>query len=795
MGVQAIILGVLMSAGVSMGIMNQETTAINIHNDRVRIVIERRERNSVERYYAKRGDAWDLLLESGSGLRADPSLKANGIEQDFHVTRIRALPATENEQTVILEGTLGPFTLRKIIALRNKEPFVRIDVLLHVDHQVSLTHVLSTYSFVPRGKRYPAAEVPGFLYTPQLRPEPEHVIADHTFRSPALMMQNKGYFAALVPDLFTIAQKNRPLRAIADFQVKTADAPFMSFGLQNWIQEPYRLRNTHVYYTAPDSLSVQLDKASVAYGFYLFLDAEAPPRTAYQRVVRFQWEEYGKRNIQEPKGPQAEPFSSYIKKAWYEFVPQVALETEYQGVPVTLLRQARLAWSNKMHKEADNDAWFNVWFNSLRTAYGMYLYGRRVEDRQLQARATGVLNLALLAPQHKGIAPSIFYTDSTGGHWVADQAWGGISNGEYLPMFHNAWTNYWLLQWSDLVPERKTEIETYGRAFADFLIAHQQPTGVIPSWYHPETLAPAEQLRDENAETAGAALYLAEFFARTKEERYLAASERAMSYIFEDILPEHKWFDHETFFSCSRKPLGFFDSYTQQHPQNTLSMHQAAEACYELFRLTKKDLYRVKGVEIMDYLSLYQQVWSPAWLSCELFGGFGVQNTDGEWSDSRQGYFAVTLMNYYDLTGEREYFERGVAALRAMFSLFESPNSPRTAENYAHGGLDQLAGVTGLHWGTGSSVVSIHLITERYGDAYVNVQGGWGVGIDGCRIPDVRVNGERIAVTVLDNVNSPRSILMKFDKMERKQYEIFVNGASQGNKMRDELYQGLSVGL
>lgn len=795
MGLQAFILGFLTSAGSLMGTVNQEATSIDIHNERVRIVIEQQGNVAVERYYAKKGDAWELLLESGSGLRPDPSLKANGSEQDVEVTKVSALPPTQNEQTVIIDGNVGPLTLRKIIALRNAEPYIRIDVFVHAESRVSVTHVLSTYSFVPRGKRYPVAEVPEFLYTPQLRPEPEHVIADHTFRSPALMMQSGGYFAALVPDLFTIAQKNRPLKAIADFQVKTADAPFMSFGLQNWVQEPYRLRNTHVYYGAPDSLSVELDNTSVAYGFYLFLDAEAPPRTAYQRVVRFEWEEYGTRNIRESRGPQAEPFSSYIKKAWYKFVPQVALEAEYQGIPVTLLRQARLAWSNKLHKEADNDAWFNVWFNSLRTAYGMYLHGKRAGDRQLEAQATGVLNLALLAPQRQGIAPSIFYVDSTGGHWVADQAWGGISNGEYLPMFHNAWTNYWLLQWSDLVPERKKEIETTARAFADFLVTHQQPTGVIPSWYHPETLVPAEQLRDENAETAGAAFYLAEFYARTKEERYLAASERAMNYIFEHILPEHKWFDYETFFSCSRKPLGFFDSYTHQHPQNTLSMQQAAEACYELFRLTKKERYRVKGVEIMDYLDLYQQVWSPGWLSCELFGGFGVQNTDGEWSDSRQGYFAVTLMNYYDLTGEREYFERGVAALRAMFSLFESPTSPRAAENYAHGAFDQLAGVTGLHWGTGSSVVSIHLITGRYGDAYVNVEGGWGVGIDGCRIPDVRVNGERIEVTVLDNVNSPRSLVMKFGKMEQKQYEVFVNGASFGKKTRDELSQGLSVNL
>lgn len=795
MGLQTLILGFLVSGVFNTGTGQQEATAIDIHNDRVRVVIEQRGTRAVERYYARKGNEWVLLLESGSGLRPDPSLRANGSRQDIHFARVSELPSTRNEQTVMLDGNAGPFTLRKIIALRNTEPFVRIDVLTRVDRKVSLTHVLSTYSFVPEGKHYPEAGVPEFLYTPQLRPEPEHVIADHTFRSPALMMQNGGYFAALVPDLFTIAQKHRPLRTIADFQVKTADAPFMSFGLQNWVQEPYRLRNSHVYYTAPDSLSAELENTSVAYGFYLFLDAQAPPRIAYQRVVRFLWEEYGRRNVLEPKGPQAEPFSSYIKKAWYEFVPKVALETEYRGVPVTLLRQARLAWSNKLPKEADNDAWFNVWFNSLRTAYGMYLHGMRVGDRRLQAQARGVVNLALLAPQNKGMAPSIFYVDSAGGHWVGDQAWGGISNGEYLSMFHNAWTNYWLLQWADLLPARKTDLENYVRAFADFLVARQQPSGVLSSWYHPETLVPAEQLRDENAETAGAALLLAELFARTKEERYLAASERAMQYVFKNILPEQKWFDYETFFSCSRKPLGFFDSYTQQHPQNTLSMQQAAEACYELFRLTKNDLYRVKGAEIMDYLSLYQQVWSPAWLSCELFGGFGVQNTDGEWSDSRQGYFAVTFMNYYELTGEREYFERGVAALRAMFSLFESPESPRTAENYAHSALDQLAGVTGLHWGTGSSVVSIHLITARYGDAYVNVQQGWGVGIDGCRIPEVRVNGNRMEVTLLDNVSTPRPIQMKFDKMDDTQYEVIVNGVSYGKKMRDELSKGLAIGL
>jgi hypothetical protein len=224
-------------------------------------------------------------------------------------------------------------------------------------------------------------------------------------------------------------------------------------------------------------------------------------------------------------------------------------------------------------------------------------------------------------------------------------------------------------------------------------------------------------------------------------------------------------------------------------------MHQAAEACYELYTLTGKQPYKERGLEIMDYLCLYQQVWSPRWLSCELFGGFGVQNTDAEWSDSRQGYFAVTLMSYYELTGEKEYFERGVAALRAMFSLFESATSPRTAENYGHSGLDRPAGVTGLHWGTGSSVVSIHLITNKYGDAYVDVTGGWGVGIDGCRIPSVKVTDTAINVGVQDNLSTPRTIRLKFGRLTKAEYEITVNKKLLGRFSSATLMKGVEVAI
>jgi hypothetical protein len=147
------------------------------------------------------------------------------------------------------------------------------------------------------------------------------------------------------------------------------------------------------------------------------------------------------------------------------------------------------------------------------------------------------------------------------------------------------------------------------------------------------------------------------------------------------------------------------------------------------------------------------------------------------------------------LTGKKEYFERGVAALRAMFSLFESPASPRTAENYGHSGLDRPAGVTGLHWGTGSSVVSIHLITRKYGDAYIDVRGKWGVGIDGCRIPRVNISGTTITAELLDNLSVPRTMHLKFGRVSRKAYDITINKKFLGHYSSAQLMKGIDVAL
>ena len=763
---------------------------VEMTNRHLRIVLTQAGGRWSEAFEVRSGRGWVPILTAGHRLRTDPSIHADGAEVDAGYTVLKKAPAVNGIQEVELSGRTGGLVIRKRLSLGPDEEFAHVTLRVRVNGSAGLSRLLASYTAFPRDSGSCKGVPPEFVFTPVLRPEEQDVIGDHVFRSPALMMQRGQRFIAVVPDPDLMNTPGARVRTAADVQMGDGASPLIAYGFMPWAVRG------HILFRHTDSMSVSVTDTSLAFGYYVFCSGSAPDREGYRSVVHFLWERFGHAAFAAPGGPQHEPFAAYIHKAWDEYLPTVTMDATYGGRSVTLLRQGRLAWSNRLPREADNDSWFNVWFNALRTAYGMAFYSERSHRPELARQAEGVLNLALSAPQQGGIAPSIFYVDSTGtGHWVGDHAWGGIGKGEYLPMFHNAWTGVWLLRWAGLRPDRWPEILAYTGRLATFLVRNQRASGVIPSWYDPSTLQPAEAFRDENAETAGAALFLSEFARKTGDEAARVAAEKAMGYVLREIVPDRKWFDFETFFSCSRKPLGYFDRYTAQHPQNTLSMHQAAEACLSLYGLTRKKEYLDRGEAILDYLGLYQQVWSPRWLSCDLFGGFGVQNTDGEWSDSRQGYFAETYMRFYDATGKREYFERGVASLRAMFSLFESATSPRTAENYAHGGRDALAGVTGLHWGTGSSVVSAHLITAAYGDAYIDAAGRWGAGIDGCRVSNVTVRGDRVQCTVTDDVSLHRTLRLVVGGTGSSGYRVTVNGKELGRFDAAALKKGIDVDI
>ena len=324
---------------------------LTLENGNVQAVLTREGESIAKSYYARTAAGMRLLLRSGSAALQDPSLVSDGRTQPARFTRMRLLERSGTGGAAAeLEATSGGHRVTRLIELQGDDPFFRVRVADTLAAPEAVSSLRSVYSFVP-GLR----ARPDFVWTPQLRPESTDVIGDHTFRSPALMLQRGELFAALIPDVEALAHDRR-MPTAADLQVR--GAPMLSYGAVTW-----RPR-AHVYYRHADTMAVTL--AGLSYGYYLYLDGRARPGEGYREVVRFHWEREGAPRFAAGTGPQAEPFSSYEEKAWKRFVPMVALDTLYRGVPVTLLRQGRLAWSNKLPPAADNDSWFTVWFNSLR---------------------------------------------------------------------------------------------------------------------------------------------------------------------------------------------------------------------------------------------------------------------------------------------------------------------------------------------------------------------------------------------------------------------------------------------
>ncbi|MEW6203445.1 MAG: hypothetical protein AB1546_15825, partial [bacterium] len=228
-------------------------------------------------------------------------------------------------------------------------------------------------------------------------------------------------------------------------------------------------------------------------------------------------------------------------------------------------------------------------------------------------------------------------------------------------------------------------------------------------------------------------------------------------------------------------------------PQNNLCLFWSVELFKELYTLTDKPEFLRIGCNLLDRLCLYQQVWDAPHLSFNTFGGFGVMNTDAEWSDARQSLFAETLMDYYLLTGEREYFERGVAALRASFTLMLIPENRSVApgnlrtllpkdigatyENYAHCGYDRrVPGYIMYDWGSGGAITTAARTLDRFGDFLIDVKRENAFGINFCLLRDLKIKRGTIEIEMESPALTEREWKGKIIGLPTGRWKIVVNG-------------------
>ncbi len=740
-----------------------------VYNSIIKIDLEKVNNFYRKTFFAKKNEDWIQILSASVEGLAGLKIQENpaALPKEFDTIEVRE--SAEDEIKILLSGTVNNQALKETITVFRNSNFIKFEESLRVQRKLKISRMMTSYNFIPEGKPYKNYKPLDFIFTPTLRPKKDQVIADHVFRSPVVILQKGGITASLIPDI-DILDKNRKLKTAMDLNVEESDKPFFSYGFANWEVEG------HVYYYHNDSMVTEVENSDVVFGYYIYLDAVTEEKYGYEKIMRFMWEKYGVKNQIGNCGALNKPIEEWGNDCWYKYAKDVWMDVNINGEEAGAMNNLRLSWSNNLHESANNDAWFNVWFQNLRTAYGMFIYGSQHSDNELMERAKKVLTLALNAPQKEGIFPAIYY-QSNGHHWVGDQSWGGIG-GNFYAAFHSSFQCYWLLKWYRILEDEKLKMRIldFCSNFAEFILKHQYENGVLPSWFDMETLLPSPILEKENAETAGASLFLTELYLLTENKKHLTGAKSAIDYLEKNIIPENKWFDYETFFSCSRKDIGFYDNYTKQHPQNTLSLFMAVETYKNLYLIGSEESDLKKGIRLLDYLLLYQQVWSPSFLSRPLLGGFGVQNTDAEWSDARQAYFSITLLDFYKITGRREYFERAVEAARSMYGCYEE-GTVRCYENYGHSGADEVTGVTGISWGTGSSMTSLSIIQQNYGDLFIDIKEKWGKAVNFLWIENLKFSGNKISFDIEQPVKIKMEIKIVFNNpMPAVKYDVEING-------------------
>ena len=606
------------------------------------------------------------------------------------------------------------------------------------------------------------AFAPDFHWSPHLTPTARHVIDQHSFRSPALIASGPSCTLAILPDLDLLLEGS-PVRWYMDLD---APARKLTLGMSDTEVEG------HVFYVRKPGASYPNGK--VRFGFFVLASSEAR-RNPFRPVLSFLWERYG-RSLFEQGRPLKGDLSPYVEhtyrwafESWREAVWQeFELEGRKVGAPVFIVNQTQSPnYPGEVDEREFRSIWNQAWFSSLRSASGLFRWSRARGNDELLAKARMTKELALLAPMKDGFFPSLIATEmETVNGLNRSRGWKTAfwGNSDRNPVNREAgsrsadpriaphhvldmsWTSLLMLRWyEELEPDER--LLAYATRYGDALLRLQDERGFFPAWLDRETLKPLGVL-DDSPETSLSVTFLLTLSRVTGRSDYRDAALEAMNAVATEIVPEGRWEDFETYWSCSSwgidDLLGKKVERNDLHKQNTVSMFWTAEALLETYRATGKREFLALGERVLDELLMAQASWQPPYMYVDVLGGFGVMNADGEWNDSRESLFAETIVRYGQELSREEYVQRGLAALRSSFVMMYAPENPRTKEqwekrhpffgpedygftmeNYGHGGRTSPEGegmgvFTIYDWGNGAAAEAYNRMVDHFGSGLVH---------------------------------------------------------------------------
>ncbi|WP_300599299.1 hypothetical protein [Niabella sp.] len=600
--------------------------------------------------------------------------------------------------------------------------------------------------------------IPGFNWAPLLTPENHHVIAQHVFRAPALIVADDAKLLSVIPDL-DLLQKGSPVPWYMDMDALNNR---LVLGMGNTSVKE------HVLFTrAPGAV---FPKGTVTLGFYCLVSGKKDAvQNPFQQTASFLWSKWGAplfRKETTPSGnmnldPYVKQTYAWAFKNWRPAVWQeLELEGKKVGAPVFIVNTTQSPnYKGVLNEREFRSVWNQAWFNSLRSAQGLYRYARRTGNDSLRQYALQTKELALSFPQQQGFFKSVVATEMEevtvdGKQYMRSKGWntrywGNSNRNPYtwdarMAPYHIAdmsFTAYWMLVWY-LELEKDPRLLAYAKTYADALVGLQDAIGFFPAWLDLKDLKPMQHL-NRSPETSISVTFLLKLYTITGDRRYRNAAARAMEAVMKHNIPQGQWEDFETYWSCSRigsdQWVGKKIARNNMYKQNNFSVFWTAQALLEMYRVTKEKKYLVAGQRTLDELLLWQAVWQPPYMAVHTLGGFGVMNGDAEWNDARQSLFAELILQYGQLLHRNDYIQRGIAALKASFVMMYTPLNPGTMqqwqarwpffneqdygfmmENYGHDGVTNAHGLgigefTIYDWGNGAAAEAYNRIYDHFG--------------------------------------------------------------------------------
>ncbi len=787
-----------------------------IENDLIRISVEENQKYTREKIEIKDNDHLISILASEEEYSPLNFWKKNRRE-----TKVLSF-LKRKKKKLYYQLSDDDFLLNLDYCLEERN-IIHIRYKLSNNHDIILSKLGVKYSILLENN-------PDYTWVPHIRPKKNLVIGDHVFRSPVIIYKKGKYAFAFIPDLKTLGN-NRPYQSFINLNLKPYDfkgKPNISYCFGNY--QP----SGHVFFKHVPSKEWKIkSNTDLTFRYYIIIFKEKSEFQILQYLNNFFWEKYGKKLLYNNLESQTLPFDINVKegfkailerhKYWCDFkINKEDCGGFWQKTwigknkePIRFVKPNELYELTHYYSNIQRLAqvWNNAWFLNVRSSYGFRYFGQLWDNRDLIDKGDKIVNTVLNLSRIHGVFPSVIFPESPNTDVISTV--NGLKAVIYTEEFHivdSCLAMFWVLKYYQHFGDKREKTINKCSELADVLEKIQLKNGAIPTYISFNNNEEEPNVSEDliNSASSGAPLmFLLEYYKVSKEEKIIQICKRIAHYIQTEIINTDKWHDFEPFYSCKGRKSDYYDYYTNSNIMSTLSMYWCAEGFKELYKITGNKEYLTSGERTIAVLSLFQQVWNMPYISINTFGGFGVQNADAELNDARQALFVRTYMDYYLLTGNKEYMERAIAALRASWTLqllkdYEKKNPGNVkgietidgidkgcvCENYGHLGKDErIAGYIMFDWGIGSAATATAYVKKQFGDLFIDFKEKIIFGIDGIIIKSFNFQEEEVYIE-LELIQGKNYILVKCRETPLHGSQIIINSINIGKKQKIELDNG-----